>query len=120
MKEIEGRADIEFLISSFYEKATKDELIGEFFTTVIVIDWEKHVPRITDFWESVLFASPTYKGNPILAHQDLNEKKAITKQHFDRWVELFCETVDENFEGEKAVLAKNRGRSIATVMQIKL
>jgi len=41
-------------------------------------------------------------------------------EHFQKWLLLFTETVDQLFEGEKAELAKQRATSIATVMQIKM
>ena len=37
----------------------------------------------------------------------------VGKAHFDRWLELFLETVDENFSGPKAEEAKGRALSIA-------
>jgi len=41
-------------------------------------------------------------------------------EHFQRWIHLFTETVDELFEGNTSELAKQRATSIATVMQIKM
>ncbi len=41
-------------------------------------------------------------------------------EHFQRWILLFNETVDELFKGEKAELIKQRALSISTVMQIKI
>ena len=37
----------------------------------------------------------------------------VEKAHFDRWLELFLATVDENFSGPKAEEAKGRALSIA-------
>ena len=53
-KDIENRQDIELLLNRFYEKVFKDDLIGRFFTEVVPLNLETHLPIIADFWESVL------------------------------------------------------------------
>lgn len=50
MKEIENRKDIEFLVDEFYKQVVKDELIGFFFTEVIALNMDQHMPIMYDFW----------------------------------------------------------------------
>lgn len=119
-KDIETRKDIEILVDSFYKKVLKDETIGYIFKDVANINLEKHMPTMYDFWETTLFHSSVYKGNPMNIHLKLNKVETLTKAHFEQWLALFNETVDELFQGEKAELAKTRALSIATVMQIKI
>lgn len=118
--DIESRADIEQLMRAFYAKAIPDPVIGHYFTTVINMDLEKHLPVIVDFWETVLFGVAKYKSNAIQVHQQLHTQSAFEEKHFERWVTLFQTTVNELFEGEKAELAKQRAISIATVMKLKV
>lgn len=118
--DIASRADIEILVNTFYRKVQKDELIAHFFNEVVQLDWNKHIPVMYSFWESILLDKHSYQGNPMPIHVSLNEKSPMKKEHFDRWVELFFSTVDELFSGEKAELAKTRALSIATVMQVKI
>ena len=118
--DILNRGDIERLIINFYTKAREDKVIGHFFNEVIPIDWAHHIPKICDFWETTLLGSSIYTGNPMQAHLKLNQLSAIKKEHFDRWLALFQETLDELFSGEKAALASQRAISIAMVIQIKL
>ncbi len=73
-----------------------------------------------DFWETTLFHTAAYKGNPMQVHKALNEKLALQKEHFDVWLSLFKKTVDELFVGTIAELAKQRAQSIAMVMQLKI
>ncbi len=119
MRDIETREDIEQLMRSFYAKAIPDAIIGHYFTEVIQMDLEQHLPVIVDFWETVLFGVARYKSNAIAVHQHLHTKSAFTERHFERWVNLFQSTVAALFEGDKAELAKQRALSIATVMKIK-
>ncbi len=118
--DIQNRKDIITLVDSFYEKVLKDELLGRIFTNVVKVDWEKHLPRMYDFWETTLFYESKYSGNPMQVHVDLNQRFPLTKVHFDRWLALFNQTVDELFEGNMATLARQRALSIATVMQVKI
>ena len=119
-KDIETRNDIESLLNDFYKKAFKDDLIGRFFTEVVPLNLETHLPLIADFWESVLLDGKGYRKNVMEIHRDISNKSKIEKEHFDRWVQLFTESVNNLFEGPKANLAKQRAASIATMMNIKI
>jgi hemoglobin len=117
MKDIGGREDIQELVQQFYAKVIKDELIGPFFSHV---DWDKHLPVMYDFWESVLFFTGNYAGNPMQVHKALNARMPIQPLHFERWKELFIETVNELYRGEKAELACIRASNIAGLMQMRI
>jgi hemoglobin len=112
-KDILQRKDIELLVNKFYEKVNSDDLLSPIFSHV---DWPTHLPIMYNFWSSMLLGDQTYKGNPLLKHMPL----PIEPKHFARWLELFHETVDENFNGEKADEAKMRARSIADIFQYKM
>lgn len=120
MDDLRDKEDVAGLIRSFYEKATVDPVIGHFFTTVVQLNWEKHIPLITNFWYTLLFGGGSYSGNPMDAHIKLNQLSKIEKVHFDTWVKLWTETVTENFAGPKADEAVLRADSIAQIMSLKL
>jgi hemoglobin len=118
--DIESKKDIEVLVNTFYEKVKADPLIGYIFNDVRKVNWDKHLPVMYDFWDNAIFYSGGYTGNPLKTHEQLHAFCHLDTKHFDRWTELFTSTVDELFEGDKAGLAKQRARSIAAVMQIKI
>jgi hemoglobin len=118
--DISNRDDIKTLVDHFYTKVRRDETIGYLFNDVAKVNWEHHLPRMYDFWENIIFQTGTFTGNPMVAHAQLHQKSPLTPAHFERWLQLFLETVNELFEGEKAELAKQRAQSIATMMQIKV
>ena len=120
MKKLESRNDIEFLVNAFYDKVSKDEKIGFFFNDVAKVDWSHHLPKMYSFWESLLFGEASYKGNPMAMHFPVNEKVAIEKPHFAHWIKLWTETVEENFEGEKAEAAVYKASNIANLMAYKM
>ncbi len=118
-RDISSRDDIELVVREFYEKLLVDEVVGFLFTEVVQLNLEEHFPKLIDFWEDQLLGTNKYAGNPMRVHMNLHQKEPLTKAHFDRWLFFFNETIDANFEGIKAHLAKERALSIATVMQIK-
>ena len=119
-QDIQTRIDIELLIRAFYDKVLVDKTIGFIFTEVVPLDLEHHFPKLFDFWENTLLKPNGYKTNVLQVHLDLNKKVKLKPEHFERWLQLFVETVDELFEGKTANMAKNRAFSIAVVMQSKL
>ncbi len=119
-KDITDRYDVITLVNYFYEKVKRDDLIGTIFNDIAKVNWEEHLPVMYDFWENTLFYTGSYAGNPVEAHKNVNLAYPLKAAHFNRWLHIFNETVDELFEGEKAVLAKQRANSIATIIQIKL
>src|SRR5688572_2665898 len=114
-KDIENRTDIDNLMNRFYAIAMTDETIGYVFE-IAELDLEHHLPIIGDFWETLLFSSGDYqkhRRNPLQVHADLNEKTPLFLEHFERWLEIFRETVDESFAGERADFIKIRANAIA-------
>lgn len=119
MKDIVSQDDIQVLVNSFYDKVKTSE-IGFFFEEIAKVNWEKHLPKMYIFWESVFFATVKFNGNPMGAHFPINEIIPMEKKHFEAWLQLWKETVDENFSGEMAESAKNKAENIAKLMSFKM
>ncbi|MEO2052434.1 MAG: group III truncated hemoglobin [Allomuricauda sp.] len=121
MKEIENKADVAQLVHTFYAKVRKDAVLGPIFNGIIH-DWDAHLDTLTDFWETQLFLKRTYEGNPILAHQKMDDAMngTITPEHFGLWMNLWFETLDQLFTGERAWIAKNRAQKMSTMFYIKI
>ncbi|QOR73136.1 hemoglobin [Cruoricaptor ignavus] len=119
MKKLESRQDIELLVNSFYAKVAKSG-IGFFFDDVAKVDWGAHLPKMYSFWETLLFGQMSYKGNPMAAHFPINEAVPMEQQHFETWLQLWTETVEENFEGEAADAAIYKAGNIARLMSHKM
>ncbi len=118
--DISTRADIELLVDSFYKKVLVDPIIGFIFTEVAQLSWEKHMPIMYAFWSSVLLPPSDYTGNPMGKHFKLDKEVHFTKAHFDRWLELWEQTVNDCFVGDKANEAVTRARNIAALMFHKI
>lgn len=118
--DITSRADIERLVNTFYDKIRKDDLLGFIFNDVAKTDWAAHLPKMYAFWETMIFRSGGFVGNPLDAHARLVPLTAMGRPQFDRWLAVFTETVDELFTGEKAEHIKNAAADMANVIHAKI
>lgn len=117
LPDLSARPDIERLVDAFYDRVQADDLLGPIFNDIAQVDWSSHLPKMYDFWESVLFGAPAFKGNPLSVHRLLARQASMTEREFGRWLDLFRTTVDELFAGPVADEAKLRASRIAGVMQ---
>ncbi len=116
MKEdLKNRADINKLVINFYNKIQKNEEIGCFFNNSIQ-DWDNHLEKLIDFWESNLFFTNSFRGNPAIAHVKVDEEhnNSITEYHFGIWLNLWFQSIEEFFEGEMAQQLKHNARKMST------
>ncbi|WGQ09692.1 group III truncated hemoglobin [Pedobacter gandavensis] len=113
--DINNFEDIVWFVDSFYNKVQSDDLIGPVFDAVIV-DWAPHLEKMYKFWNAALFGVPGFRGNPFARHAPLSLKK----EHFDRWLLLFNETIDDKFEGSMANETKRRAQMMAEMFLDRL
>src|SRR6187399_2013680 len=113
LKDITDRSDVVRLVDAFYAKVRVDALLAPAFVN---LDWHRHVPIMYNFWSSMLLGEASYQGNPLQKHMHLD----INSSHFDKWLEIFEETVDELFEGTKSTEAKARTHAIGEIFQRKM
>jgi len=111
--DIEGRVDVKLLVDGFYDKVRSDPFLQSVFSHV---DWPAHLPVMYDFWSSMLLGDQSYRGNPFQKHLPLD----LTSAHFERWLSLFHQTVDEIFSGQNAQDLKMRSIGIAEVWKHKM
>lgn len=113
MNDIKTRTDVEKMVSTFYDRVKADELLAPKFELVY---WPHHLPVMYNFWSSVLLGDMSYNRSPLAKHMDLN----LSTEHFDRWLNLFCENMNAQFSGPVAEEAKNRARTISSLFQHKM
>ncbi|PQJ72099.1 group III truncated hemoglobin [Polaribacter butkevichii] len=119
--DISSRKDIKLIITKFYDLLLADKKMIPFFEDIVAQNHlEEHLNVISDFWNDILFDTNTYANNVMKKHLDKNVFVAFKKEHFTIWISYLFETIDANFEGENVHNMKNRARSIATVMELKL
>lgn len=118
--DIQTRKDIEKLVPLFYQKIMADPELHTFFSDMDPVRWNRHLQTMGDFWENILFYTGDYGGDPLKSHIKINKSRPTTPRHFERWLRLFSETVDELFAGSNASKIKNHAKGIAAIMQQKI
>lgn len=80
------------LVDRFYARIQRDELLGPIFAQHVP-NWSQHLPRMKDFWASIMIEPGRFNGRPMQKHIALG---ILTKAHFERWLALWDETVAQN------------------------
>ncbi len=111
MYETIDESSIADMVDTFYGAIRQDQLLGPIFDGVIGDNWAAHLTKMKAFWSSVLLASRTYKGNPMIAHLQL---PGLTRMHFARWLELWRETADALCAKDVAQIFVERAEMIGT------
>lgn len=115
-KDILTIEDVRLLVDTFYDKVREDELIGPIFNDRIQDRWPQHLAKMYTFWQTVLLGEHTYYGSPFPPHAQL----PVEKIHFERWLNLFSQTLGELFSGEVAKEAIWRANKMAIMFQYKI
>lgn len=114
-KDINTLKDIQLLVNTFYNTVQRDALIGGIFAGAIT-DWPHHLSKMYNFWETVLLEAYTYQGSPFPPHAQL----PLQQEHFDRWLQLWHQTLDDLFEGPRAEEAKWRAQKMSVMFLSKI
>lgn len=118
--QITSRIQVELLVNTFYDRVKIHPVLGPIFNDMAKVDWTLHLPKMYNFWASILLGEQSYDGNPMTRHIQLSRSLPLTENEFNEWITLFTRTVDDLFEGEKAEEAKTRAANIARLMLHKI
>ncbi|MFT5422277.1 MAG: hemoglobin [Phycisphaerales bacterium] len=87
--QIVTESEIRTLVDTFYEEVREDSLLGPVFAEQVG-DWSAHLPKMYDFWSTVVLRTGRYSGRPLEAHEVI---PGLTSAHFARWLELWGRVV---------------------------
>lgn len=111
-------SEINSIVHTFYSKVRNDSILGPIFADEMSEDWDHHLQKMCDFWTTVMFGTPLYKGDPLPAHIKIS---AIQPIHFDHWLMLFRESLVEVCDDAAHVDAfYARASRMAKVMQARI
>ncbi|HHT0594094.1 TPA: group III truncated hemoglobin [Legionella anisa] len=86
-----NKTHIEKLVTHFYQKVQKDEILGPIFNDAAQVDWDEHIPLLCQFWNSIMLKTNEYHGNAYQKYTLLKQLAPIEDAHFVRWLNLFQE-----------------------------
>ena len=107
-------ADLHPLLTTFYERLAGDAMLAPYFAD---LDMVAHMPRIVDFWSTMLFHTGRYSGSAFAPHARM---PGLTADHFARWVAALEATIDARHAGPVAARMKDLAHRIAYSMQLRL
>jgi hemoglobin len=81
-------AEVADLVDAFYARVRDDAILGPVFARHVA-DWNRHLPKMVDFWSSALRGSKSYRGTPMPVRCAL---PGLTRSMFEHWLDLFFET----------------------------
>ena len=114
-RDLDDEAEIAEMVRRFYVDVAQDDVLGPMFNEVARVDWSEHLPKLTAFWCRALLCQPGYEGNPYRSHLGVHARQPFTRAHFERWLELFHETLGGGWEGPKVEHAKSFASKVAMV-----
>lgn len=92
------------VVSSFYDKAKTDVLIGYHFR--IIPDFDEHIPRIAAFWEIQLLGGTKRTLSEPFDVMKVHIPLGIKRGELGRWMVLFKKTLEEKNSEEFSELKK--------------
>jgi hemoglobin len=114
-RDLDSPEEIGEMVRRFYADVAQDDLLGPMFNDVARVDWSEHLPKLTAFWCRALLDIPGYTGNPYRAHALVHARRPFTPAHFQRWLDLFHETLDLGWVGPRAERAHELADNVARV-----
>lgn len=109
-----SEADLHPLLVEFYRRIARDPLVAPYFAE---LDMSAHLPRIVDFWSTLLFRTGRYTGNAFRPHLEM---PGLTGKHFERWLATLEETLDAFHAGPNVERMKSFAHRVASSMQVRL
>ncbi|KGS22604.1 Globin [Burkholderia pseudomallei] len=107
--------NIRALVDAFYDRVRDDALLGPVFESKLAGRWDQHLPKMGEFWSSLVLGTKSYRGNVQAAHQPLDGLEPV---HFSRWLALFLKTVEARYEPAAAVRFMEPALRIAQSLQL--
>ncbi len=113
--DLDSPTEIETMVRRFYGAVAQDDLLGPVFNDVAMVDWSEHIPKLTGFWCRALLGIRGYTGNPFKQHAEIHARHPFTAAHFERWLDLFHETLLLGWIGPNADRAHQLAENVARV-----
>jgi len=118
--DLDSKENIAAFLQGFYDKLLNDPVLAPIFLEAAAIDIRVHLGHIQAYWEKLLLGEDNYHRHTMNIHRALHGKRALTEAEFDRWLDFYISTVNENFSGPLAEKAKRIADHIAGNMKTRI
>lgn len=87
------------LVTRFYRDVRTDSVLGPTFESVLAGRWDAHLPRMVEFWSTVMLGTRSFNGNVFGKHMLV---PGVTPEHFTRWIRLWRQHTNAAFDAASA------------------
>ena len=116
-RDLDTTEEIFEMVTRQYVDVVQDELLQPHFDFGPgYIDWQAHIGSVTDYWCHVVLYAPDYEIDTIENHRQFHQSDPFTPELFDRWLQIFYDTVDGGWTGPNTTRAKQRAAGMAWAM----
>ena len=115
--DLDTRENVELFVDCFYEQVLTDDELAPIFLDVAQVDLEVHLPHIKNYWCKLLLKDKVYHRHTMNIHRQLHAQRTLEPADFERWLDLFCQTLDRSFTGPYSERARSIAGAIAANMQ---
>ncbi len=120
-RDLDTTTEIHEFVTRFYRDIAQDERFHHYFDDIANVDWNAHTHQLTGYWAGLLLGGPHDDADSVIeAHRWLHDTTPFDEALFERWLEIFDETLDGGWRGIHADRARKRARGIAWAMAQRL
>lgn len=119
-RDLDTEDEIFEMVTRQYSDVVQDDLLAPYFTFGPgYLDWQAHIATVTEYWCHVVLYAPDYAIDVIESHRHLHDHREFTPILFDRWLQIFVDTVDGGWTGPNATWATKRATGMARAMALR-
>lgn len=93
------RQAITELVQTFYGDVRADETVGPIFEAELRDRWDIHLPRMVEFWCTLMIGARSFSGNVYGKHMALD---GVAPEHFRAWLRLWFARTNAMFTQDPA------------------
>ena len=116
----EASKQIDRFVDAFYERVLRDPLLAPMFLEVARVDLTEHLPRIKAYWRKMLLGHSDYQRHMMRKHRDVDAAERFAPEHYERWLSLFEESLENHPMGASTERALMLARRVAGNMRQNL
>jgi hemoglobin len=117
LPDLDSHQAIDQFVELFYRDMLSDPQLAPIFFDVAQINVDDHLPHIKAYWAKLLLGEKGYDRHTMNIHRSVNARQKFNAADFDRWLQLFFQTLDSHFYGSGAERARRVATAIAGNMK---
>lgn len=115
--DLDSPVHIDEFVDRFYARVLVDPLLAPVFLDTAKIDIAVHLPHIKAYWRKMLLGDRDYQRHMMRLHRELDRRQPLGEAHYQRWLELFEDSLQKHYSGPVSERALALARRVAGNMR---